>query len=208
MVTGELDEEVETNSLGNLKIFAGVRDFPVRVKCASLPWHTMHAALNNQGAGGAALSMAGQVKGIAVVARHAEYRGGFSDEVLPSEHTTPEAPDLQALLAVMREREVTGVAMEVSSHALALRRIDGTSFAVAVFTNLSQDHLDFHRDLDDYYNAKARLFTHEFTDTAVIDVDNAYGARLATEVQTRVVTVSPSGATGSHWWVSDVPPLA
>ena len=48
MVTGELDEEVEANNLGNLKIFAGVRDFPVRVKCASLPWHTMHAALNNQ----------------------------------------------------------------------------------------------------------------------------------------------------------------
>ena len=77
---------------------------------------------------------------------------------LPSSLTTPEAPDLQALFAVMAERGVTAAAMEVSSHSLALGRVGGTSFDVAVFTNLSQDHLDFHPDLEDYFRAKASLF--------------------------------------------------
>ena len=114
----------------------------------------------------------------------------INDVSVPSRHTTPEATDLQALFAVMAERDVTGVAMEVSSHALALGRIDGTTFAVAVFTNLSQDHLDFHHDLETYYAAKARLFTKAFTDVAVINVDDDYGRRLASEATTRVVTVS------------------
>ena len=70
----------------------------------------------------------------------------------------PEAPDLQALFAVMVERGVTAAAMEVSSHSLALGRVGGTAFDVAVFTNLSQDHLDFHADLEDYFRAKASLF--------------------------------------------------
>jgi UDP-N-acetylmuramoyl-L-alanyl-D-glutamate--2,6-diaminopimelate ligase len=77
---------------------------------------------------------------------------------LPSAFTTPEAPDLQALFAVMREEGVTDVAMEVSSHALALGRVAGTRFAVGAFTNLSQDHLDFPADMDDYFAAKASLF--------------------------------------------------
>ncbi|HWF41067.1 MAG TPA: Mur ligase family protein, partial [Acidothermaceae bacterium] len=76
--------------------------------------------------------------------------------VAPSARTTPEAPDLQALLAVMLERGVSSVSMEVSSHALALHRVDGTHFAAVAFTNLSQDHLDFHVDLEDYFAAKAR----------------------------------------------------
>ncbi len=87
--------------------------------------------------------------------------GGADPEVrrsLPSAFTTPEAPDLQALFAVMVEAGVTDVAMEVSSHALALGRVAGTRFAVGAFTNLSQDHLDFHPDMDDYFEAKARLF--------------------------------------------------
>ena len=79
-------------------------------------------------------------------------------ETLPSAFTTPEAPDLQALFAVMLEEGVTDVAMEVSSHALALGRVAGTRFAVGAFTNLSQDHLDFHADMDDYFAAKASLF--------------------------------------------------
>ena len=83
----------------------------------------------------------------------------IGDIGLPSARTTPEAPDLQALLAVMVERGVGSVSMEVSSHALALHRVDGTSFDVVAFSNLSQDHLDFHADLDDYFEAKARLFT-------------------------------------------------
>src|SRR5947209_11624962 len=74
-------------------------------------------------------------------------------EVLPSARTTPESTDLQGLFAVMREREVSAVAMEVSSHALALGRVAGTAYAVSVFTNLSQDHLDFHADMEDYFAA-------------------------------------------------------
>ena len=79
-------------------------------------------------------------------------------ERLASSLTTPEAPDLQALFAVMAERGVTAAAMEVSSHSLALGRVAGTAFDVAVFTNLSQDHLDFHTDMEDYFRAKASLF--------------------------------------------------
>ena len=84
---------------------------------------------------------------------------------LPSTLTTPEAPDLQALFAVMAERGVTAAAMEVSSHSLALGRVAGTSFDVAVFTNLSQDHLDFHADLEDYFRVKASLFMPPVTGT-------------------------------------------
>ena len=83
---------------------------------------------------------------------------GRRREPLPSAFTTPEAPDLQALFAVMAEAGVTDVAMEVSSHALALGRVAGTRFAVGAFTNLSQDHLDFHADMEDYFAAKASLF--------------------------------------------------
>ncbi|WP_265327312.1 Mur ligase family protein, partial [Mycobacterium tuberculosis] len=77
---------------------------------------------------------------------------------LPSALTTPEAPTLQAMLAAMVERGVDTVVMEVSSHALALGRVDGTRFAVGAFTNLSRDHLDFHPSMADYFEAKASLF--------------------------------------------------
>jgi UDP-N-acetylmuramoyl-L-alanyl-D-glutamate--2,6-diaminopimelate ligase len=127
----------------------------------------------------------------------------IGDETLASVRTTPEAPDLQALLAVMRERGVTAVAMEVSSHALALGRVDGTTYDVAVFTNLSEDHLDFHADLDDYFAAKASLFTPERTRVGVVDVDDAFGARLARQATVPVVTVSPSGGP-ADWRVVDV----
>ena len=126
----------------------------------------------------------------------------IGDDVLPSVRTTPEAPDLQALLAVMRERGVGAVAMEVSSHALALRRVDGITYDVAVFTNLSEDHLDFHADLEDYYAAKATLFTPEHSRAAVVNVDDTSGARLAHEATVPVVTVSPSGAP-ADWRVVD-----
>ena len=77
---------------------------------------------------------------------------------IPSALTTPEAPALQAMLAAMAERGVDTVVMEVSSHALALGRVDGTGFAVGGFTNLSRDHLDFHPTMADYFEAKALLF--------------------------------------------------
>jgi UDP-N-acetylmuramoyl-L-alanyl-D-glutamate--2,6-diaminopimelate ligase len=104
---------------------------------------------------------------------------------LSGARTTPEATDLQAMLAVERDRVGSGagagrgaVAMEVSSHGLALHRVDGTRFAVAVFTNLSQDHLDFHQTMDDYFAAKATLFTPGFTDRAVVCSDDSRGREL------------------------------
>lgn len=83
----------------------------------------------------------------------------YGDRTFPSENTTPESVDLQRLFGVMRSEEVTDVVMEVSSHALAMERVRGIHFDVAAFTNLSQDHLDFHRDLEDYFGAKRRLFS-------------------------------------------------
>ena len=101
-----------------------------------------------------------------------------ADRVLPTVHTTPEATDLQATLAAMRDNDVATVAMEVSSHALDQHRVDATSFAAACFTNLSHDHLDYHGSLDAYFDAKARLFTPEFTHHAALHVGDGYGARL------------------------------
>ena len=119
-----------------------------------------------------------------------------ADEVLPSVRTTPESTELQALLAVMRERDVTAVAMEVSSHALALGRVNGASYAVAAFTNLSQDHLDFHADMEDYFTAKSRLFTPELASQGVVCVDDEWGRRLAEHATIPVVTV---GEEPSDW---------
>jgi len=92
--------------------------------------------------------------------------------------TTPDAPELQARLAALRDRGVEVVAMEVSSHGLAMHRVDGTRFAAAVFTNLSQDHLDLHGTMEAYFAAKARLFDPSFTDLAVVCADDLYGRLL------------------------------
>ena len=121
---------------------------------------------------------------------------------LPSSLTTPEAPDLQALFAVMAERGVTAAAMEVSSHSLALGRVGGTSFDVAVFTNLSQDHLDFHPDLEDYFRAKASLFMPPVL--GVINIDDKYGRRLASSALVPVTTFSAAGRDEADWRAVDV----
>ncbi|MFN8035899.1 MAG: UDP-N-acetylmuramoyl-L-alanyl-D-glutamate--2,6-diaminopimelate ligase [Acidimicrobiia bacterium] len=97
---------------------------------------------------------------------------------VPGVHTTPEAPELQLLLARMRDAGVGTVAMEVSSHALAQRRVDGTFFAATCFTNLTHEHLDYHRDLATYFEAKAHLFTPELTAAAVVNVDDPFGPEL------------------------------
>ena len=102
----------------------------------------------------------------------------IGDEVIPSKRTTPESSELQALSAMMRERHMRNLVMEVSSHAIALERIRGSHFAVVAFTNLSQDHLDFHKTMDAYFAAKAKLFSFEFADLAVINIDDAYGIKL------------------------------
>jgi len=121
---------------------------------------------------------------------------------LASSLTTPEAPDLQALFAVMVERGVTAAAMEVSSHSLSLGRVAGTSFDVAVFTNLSQDHLDFHTDLEDYFRAKASLFMPPVT--GVVNIDDKYGRKLASSAPVPVTTFSASGADEADWRAADV----
>jgi UDP-N-acetylmuramoyl-L-alanyl-D-glutamate--2,6-diaminopimelate ligase len=118
------------------------------------------------------------------------------DERVASVRTTPEATDVHALLAVMRERGVTACAMEVSSHAMVFGRVDGVVFDVAGFTNLTQDHLDFHTDLEDYFAAKARLFTPEHARRAVVVVGDQYGRRLAASTALPVVTVAPPHAAG------------
>ncbi len=118
--------------------------------------------------------------------------------------TTPEATDLQALLAVMAERGVTGVAMEVSSHALVLGRVAGTRFDTAVFTNLSQDHLDFHETIDDYFAAKAELFTPAYSRAGVVNIDDSYGRRLAARPQIPLTTFSASGSQAADWRASHV----
>lgn len=101
---------------------------------------------------------------------------------VPSALTTPEAPQLHALFAAMRERGIDTVVMEVSSHALALGRVAGVRFAIGAFTNLSQDHLDFHKDFDDYFDAKSRLFAADSAvcaQRAVICTDDEWGVRMA-----------------------------
>jgi UDP-N-acetylmuramoyl-L-alanyl-D-glutamate--2,6-diaminopimelate ligase len=123
-------------------------------------------------------------------------------ERLASSLTTPEAPDLQALFAVMVERGVTAAAMEVSSHSLALGRVGGTSFDVAVFTNLSQDHLDFHADLEDYFRVKASLFMPPVM--GVVNVDDTYGRRLAKSAPVPVTTFSAAGQDDADWRAVDV----
>jgi UDP-N-acetylmuramoyl-L-alanyl-D-glutamate--2,6-diaminopimelate ligase len=121
---------------------------------------------------------------------------------LPSSLTTPEAPDLQALFAVMAERGVTAAAMEVSSHSLALGRVAGASFDVAVFTNLSQDHLDFHADMEDYFRVKASLFMPPVL--GVINIDDKYGRRLASSALVPVTTFSAVGRDEADWRAVDV----
>lgn len=108
--------------------------------------------------------------------------------------TTPEAPDLHGLFAMMRERRVDTCAMEVSSHALVMGRVDGVVFDVAVFLNLGRDHLDFHRDVEDYFAAKASLFTPERARLGLVNVDDAHGRRLLTGASVPMRTFSTSGA--------------
>ena len=117
--------------------------------------------------------------------------------------TTPEAPDLHALFAVMVEHEVAACAMEVSSHALVMGRVDGVVFDVACFTNLGRDHLDFHADVEDYFAAKASLFTPERARLGLVNVDDPFGQRLVREATVPVRTFSASGAD-ADWRADDV----
>jgi UDP-N-acetylmuramoyl-L-alanyl-D-glutamate--2,6-diaminopimelate ligase len=110
---------------------------------------------------------------LSAAGRRAEVIGTLS-----AARTTPEAADLQAQLADFVERGVDSVAMEVSSHALELHRVDGVQFRLAVFTNLSRDHLDFHPSMEAYFQAKARLFDAERARQAVVNLDDPRGRLL------------------------------
>lgn len=114
----------------------------------------------------------------------------IGDEIFPTIRTTPEAPELQSTFAIMRERHNLNVVIEVSSHALTLNRVEGTKFSAVAFTNLSQDHLDFHKNMEDYYQAKSRLFKFGFAEKAIINIDDSWGKRLFDETEIEIISVS------------------
>ncbi|MFN2612316.1 MAG: UDP-N-acetylmuramoyl-L-alanyl-D-glutamate--2,6-diaminopimelate ligase [Solirubrobacterales bacterium] len=111
---------------------------------------------------------------------------------ITGERTTPEAIDLQRTFRAMREAGDDACAMEVSSHALVLRRADAIHYDAKIFTNLTQEHLDFHTDMDDYFAAKRMLFEIE-AGQAIVNVDDPYGRRLAAEVE--CLTFSAAGVS-------------
>ncbi len=117
--------------------------------------------------------------------------------------TTPEAPDLHALFAVMREEHVHGCAMEVSSHALVLGRVDGVVFDVAAFANLGRDHLDFHTSVEEYFGAKASLFVPERTKRGLTNLDDEHGRALLDIARVPIRTFSATGAA-ADWRAVDV----
>lgn len=113
------------------------------------------------------------------------------DEVIPTERTTPESLELQALFARMRDAGCTHVVMEVSSHALTLERVGGVRFDAAAFTNLTEDHLDFHKTMDAYCDAKAELFRR--CGRGVVNVDDSYAQRIMAAADCPVLTTSVAG---------------
>jgi len=118
------------------------------------------------------------------------------EEVIPTERTTPESFDLQALFSRMRDAGCTHVVMEVSSHAVTLERIGGTHFDIAAFTNLTEDHLDFHKTMDAYCEAKAELFRR--CDRAVINADDSYAGRILAAADCPVLTTSVTEEYGLY----------
>lgn len=117
------------------------------------------------------------------------------DRILPAARTTPESVEVQELLWQMRSAGCKAVAMEVSSHALMQERVRGVEFDVAIFTNLTQDHLDYHKSMEAYFDAKARLFTGlagqaKKKGKAVINIDDRYGAKLVGRVEKEVPIIT------------------
>lgn len=125
----------------------------------------------------------------------------IGDERVRSVRTTPEAPDLHALLAVMCERGADSCVMEVSSHAVRQHRVDGVRYAVAIFTNLSQDHLDYHGTMAEYFAAKAELFTPARCQRAVVCVDDEWGRLLAQTATVPVTTFAAEPDVVADWRV-------
>ena len=121
---------------------------------------------------------------------------------IESERTTPESPELQKLLALALQNGASAISMEVSSHALSLKRVNGTRFKAVGFTNLSQDHLDFHKNMQDYFEAKALLFTNKFSDQAIITTNDSWGEKLS--AQTKIEFQSLGGDIKNYWRVTDI----
>jgi UDP-N-acetylmuramoyl-L-alanyl-D-glutamate--2,6-diaminopimelate ligase len=132
----------------------------------------------------------------------------IGEDRIKSTRTTPESSDLHALFAVMLQHGVDTCTMEVSSHALALHRVDGVRYDVVAFTNLSQDHLDFHGSMENYFRAKASLFSPEKAARAVVCVDDEWGRRLALESQVPVVTLSSRQDVTADWRILTTGPGA
>ena len=124
-------------------------------------------------------------------------------EYFKAARTTPEAPQLQALAAVMKERHMRHLVMEVSSHAISLQRIKGAHFSYVGFTNLTQDHLDFHGSMQEYFAVKSKLFTFEFADLGFINIDDPYGAQLAEKCEIPVISLSRINQ-GAEWHFIDL----
>ena len=148
-----------------------------------------------------ALAFGGQVTGVI-----GTVETKVADEHVPSVRTTPEAPDLHRLLAVMRERRVQVCSMEVSSQALAQHRVDGVVFDVAGFTSFSQDHLDLHGDMATYLSAKALLFTPEHSRQGVVVIDDDGGRAIAERSSVPVTTVSGRRDADADWTVYERSP--
>jgi UDP-N-acetylmuramoyl-L-alanyl-D-glutamate--2,6-diaminopimelate ligase len=123
------------------------------------------------------------------------------DEKLESTRTTPAADDLQAIAAAMVEQGCKNLAMEVSSHAIDQGRIKGAKYEVVAFSNLTQDHLDYHLSMENYFQAKANLFASEYAKAAVINIDDSYGKKLLKQVKIPVVTVSRKDST-ADWYLA------
>jgi UDP-N-acetylmuramoyl-L-alanyl-D-glutamate--2,6-diaminopimelate ligase len=131
----------------------------------------------------------------------------IGNEVIKSTRTTPEAADLQALAATMRERHMRHLVMEVSSHSLELKRLIGSHFSIVGFTNLSQDHLDFHVDMESYFKAKSKLFTHEYADLGFVNIDDSYGARLFDSDAIPMISYSRENPKAT-WHYTEISPLS
>lgn len=128
-------------------------------------------------------------------------------EPVGSALTTPEAPELQALFAMMREQQVEACVMEVSSHALVKGRVDGFRFDASVFLNLGRDHLDFHLTVDEYFLAKASLFTPDRTDRAVINIDDDHGRALVDLIAARLpITTFSTAGRPADWRAVNIRP--
>ena len=131
----------------------------------------------------------------------------IGEDAIKSSRTTPEAADLQALAATMRERHLRHLVMEVSSHSLDLKRMVGSHFSIVGFTNLSQDHLDYHKDMESYFVAKSKLFSTEYADLGFVNIDDAYGLRLFQSESIPMIALSRTN-TSATWHFTSITPTS